>query len=429
MNHEESIQKEPEWFRLDNAAKIYPAVIGGEFTAVFRISVLLREDIVYSALAAAIPVVAARFPYFNVKLSNGIFWFYLERNQGKPRLYADIGEVCTGFPVGSANEVMYRILVKEKELSIEFVHILTDGGGALEFLKTFLYQYLTNTGKISSLPEGIVSPDARPDPAEYEDAFGRHFNKQIPATENPPGAMHLPFSLNRRPRLRLLTAELPSEAVRLKARSYNLTVTEYLASVYLKVLQDIFSRLPGKKGRGIVRVQIPVNLRNHFGSKTMRNFSLFVMPELDLRLGSYSFEDIARSVHHVIRLETQPLRIGRIIRRNVGKERNLLIRILPVFIKKLFLYMAYHTYGSGLNTGVLTNLGNLKLPPEMAMHAEAFTIIPPPPNKKIKINCGVASYGEKMRITFASIAATRELEKGFFRFLSSEGIEVRLIKS
>ncbi len=426
MKRESPLKDEPEWFRLDNAAKIYPAVIGGEFTAVFRISVTLKDDIVYSCLASAIPIVAARFPYFNVVLSHGLFWYYLEKSDLVPRLHADSNEICTAFPIGSKKEVMYRILVSNKTLSIEFVHILTDGSGALEFLKTLLGQYLVNCGKIDSLPATIINPGQRPDPEEYEDSFGRYFNKRTPATENPKPALHLPFNLNMKPRFRTMTGEIDSQEIAARAKASGVSVTEYLAAVYLAVLQDIFYRLPEKKRRGVIRVQVPVNLRKYFSSRTMRNFSLFVVPETDLRLGRFSFNDICESVHHIMRLETHPLRISRIIKRNVGSEKLLIVRIMPVFIKRLILAFAYHIFGSGLFTGVLTNMGIIEFPEGIGQHVEAFSITPPPPNSKVKISCGIASFGNTMRITFGSIAEEQILEKEFFRFLLNQGIGVRL---
>lgn len=427
MSREKKGRDDTDWFRLDNAAKIYPAVIGGDFTAVFRISAILMEDIVYSALADAITVAATRFPYFNVTLSNGLFWYYLEKVDTKPRLYPDEPEICTAFPIGSKREVMYRIIVKEKTISVEFVHIITDGGGALEFLKTLLYEYFRNLSKIDVLPSGICDPSVEPDPEEYEDSFSKYFNKRIPATENPKPALHLPFRLNNRPRFRTMVAEIDSGEINARAKELNVSVTEYLVAVYLAVLQDLFYKLPERKRRGVIRVQVPVNLRRLYGSRTLRNFSLFVVPELDLRLGMFAFSDILDTVHHMVRLETHPLRISRIIRRNVGGEKLFIIRVIPVIIKRLILAIFYYTFGSGLCTGVLTNMGRIDIPPEIGKYIDCVAITPPPPNKKVKVSCGVASFGSKMRITFGSIAEEQNLEKGFLRFLLKEGIGVRIL--
>jgi len=50
----------------------------------------------------------------------------------------------------------------------------------------------------------------------------------------------------------------------------------------------------------------------------MRNFSLFVTPEIDFRLGKYSFEEILKIVYHKMQVETDEKLINKIISRNVG---------------------------------------------------------------------------------------------------------------
>ena len=55
----------------------------------------------------------------------------------------------------------------------------------------------------------------------------------------------------------------------------------------------------------------------------MRNFSLFVLPEIDLRLGQYTFDEIIKIVHHRMKLETDEKLINKIISRNVGSEKNI----------------------------------------------------------------------------------------------------------
>ena len=66
------------WLRLDNAAKIYPAVKSQELTAVFRISVDLKERVKAKQFIEAIQSLENRFPYYKVTLKAGFFWYYLE---------------------------------------------------------------------------------------------------------------------------------------------------------------------------------------------------------------------------------------------------------------------------------------------------------------------------------------------------------------
>jgi hypothetical protein len=163
-----------------------------------------------------------------------------------------------------------------------------------------------------------------------------------------------------------------------------------------------------------------------YPSKTMRNFSLFVMPEIDLRLGHYSFDEILKTVHHQIQLETDEKLINKILSRNVGSERKMVIRGIPLFIKSLALRMNYYSLGSNQYSGVLSNLGRPNFPPEIADQIEYLQVIAPPPNKLIKTNCGIIGFKDQLIVTFGNISYSKELEKRFFRFLSQQGINVRL---
>ncbi len=59
------------WMKLDNAAKIYPAITGSELTGVFRISVYLTTPVKLPALVKATEETAAVFPLFSVELCKG----------------------------------------------------------------------------------------------------------------------------------------------------------------------------------------------------------------------------------------------------------------------------------------------------------------------------------------------------------------------
>ena len=127
--------------KLDNAAKIYPAITGSELTGVFRITAVLSSPVVLSALRRSVTETSKLFPSFSVELCKGFFWYYLEYNGNEPRILADEGPRCQTFPRNIKGELMYRVLTRNNTVSVEFLHILTDGGGAMFFLKTLLNFY------------------------------------------------------------------------------------------------------------------------------------------------------------------------------------------------------------------------------------------------------------------------------------------------
>jgi NRPS condensation-like uncharacterized protein len=424
-----SFFKEKGWLTLDNAAKLFPAIVSKDLTSVFRITAFLLEPVKYSAIKEAVELTSIRFPYFSVSLGSGLFWHFLEFNNQPPRIQAE-GEIpCTAFALKRRNEPLYRIIVKGNRISVEFIHILTDGGGALEYLKSLLYTYLTIAGRNISFPGDIILPGTPISEEELEDGYKRFFRK-LPRPVKLVRAWHLPFSLNERPRLRIICSELKVAEILELARSNKVTVTEYLVSVYMFSLQEIFisgKRKNKKEKRRVLRIEVPVNMRNKFPLRTMRNFSLFVLPELDLRLGTYTFEEILISVHHQLQISTDIKQISRFLSSNVSYERLYIVRALPLFIKKIAIAAIYRGFASKRFSGSITNMGLVTIPEEMSKVIDSIELLSSPPNKKVKVACAVISYKDKLRISFSNITQSQELERSFFRHLALAGIHVKIL--
>lgn len=136
----------------------------------------------------------------------------------------------------------------------------------------------------------------------------------------------------------MLTAIVPIRAMMKEAREHQVSLTVYLTAVYLYSLQTIHNMLPAFRKRTsgkIIRIEVPVNLRRMFPSRTIRNFSVYVMPGIDLCLGHYTFDEVVKTVYHQMTLETDKKLIGKMISRNVGGEKHPLIRGDRFFSKRL----------------------------------------------------------------------------------------------
>ena len=417
------------WMRLDNAAKIYPAVQNQELTSVFRLSCVLKHAVKIKPLLAAIRRIENRFPYFKVKPKKGFFWYYLEFHNEPIPLKADSGIPCRAF---EKHDLVFRILARDNSLSVEFSHIITDGGGGFEFLKTLLLAYFEGCCLVNRNEIPALKPEETPADEEFEDGFSRYFQSNIPSPKKKPKAFHLSFDLDKPPRFKVLVAKVALTDIAAKAKANQVTITEFLVAVYLYTLQAIYNRLTKfkkRRARNIIRIQVPVNLRNIYGSKTMRNFALFITPEIDLSLGAYSFEEIVKTVHHLMQLETDKKLINKMIARNVGAERNVLLKNTPLFVKSLILKLTYSMEGTSQYSGVITNLGKASLGREADAHIDHFVFIPPPPNKALRVNCGVVGFKDSLVMSFGNITTSKELERELFRFLVQQGIKVKVIKN
>ena len=424
--------KEIGWLKLDNAAKLFPAIMSAELTSVFRITVFLKKPIKFSAIKEAVEISSRRFPYFSVSLGSGLFWYYLEYNHQIPRILTEEKIPCTAFAAKRKNEPLYRILVKENRISVEFIHILTDGGGAFEYLKSLLYTYFRLNGNNIPSDEEIILPESPISEEEIEDGYKRFFRRKIP----PPGkltkAWHLPFLLDGKPRLKIIRSQIALDKLLEVARSYGVSVTEYMVSVYLFTLQMIYLEeieKVKKQKRGVLRIEVPVNLRKKFPSKTMRNFSLFVLPEIDLRLGVYSFDEILNIVKYQLQTGADVKQITRFLSQNVGHEKSPFVRLLPLFIKSMAISAVYKRLGSNQCSGILTNLGRVKLPEEMENLIDAFEVVPTPPNTHVKISCAMVTFKNQLRLDFGNISRSTSFEMHFLKYLTESGIPVKVLNN
>jgi NRPS condensation-like uncharacterized protein len=420
------------WLKLDNAAKLFPAIMSGELTAVFRITAFLKKPIKFSTIKEAVEITSRRFPYFSVSLASGLFWHYLEYNNKLPRIQTEEKIPCTAFAARRKNEPLYRILVKENRISVEFIHILTDGGGAFEYLKSLLYTYFRLTDNTIHSTDGIILPESLISEEEMEDGYNRFFRRSIP----PPGkltkAWHLPFNLAEKPRLKVIRSEISLDKLIGVARSYNVSVTEYMVSVYLFSLQKVYleeKEKVKKQKRGVLRIEVPVNLRKKFPSKTLRNFSLFVLPEIDLRLGVYSFDEILKIVQYQLQTGADVKQITRFLSQNVGHEKSPFVRLLPLFIKSMAISAVYRRLGSNQCSGILTNLGMVKLPAEMEDLIDSFELVPTPPNTHVKVNCAMVTFRNQLRLNFGNISRSTRFEMYFLKHLTESGIPVKVLNN
>lgn len=241
-----------------------------------------------------------------------------------------------------------------------------------------------------------------------------------------PRAWHLPFRLREAPRFTVTEFEVPAERLTALARDSGSTITEYLAATLLFVLQDI--RTESGKGSPHIRVQVPFDLRRRYGVYTLRNFSLFAMPAIDIRMGKYTFEEILREVKITMHMMTDEKRIRQIISRNVSKEKNPLIRIIPLFIKSPVLRLAYTRFGPSQFTSTITNMGRVNPEGPASELMLSMSVTPPPPHRDIKITAGLITLGLNTIITFGSVTGNREVERRFVKKLTSAGLPVRIHK-
>ncbi|MDC7219928.1 MAG: hypothetical protein PQJ59_08310 [Spirochaetales bacterium] len=422
-------EKPRSWYKLDNAGKLYPALLNQRDTTLFRMTARMDNTVNVTRLNRALENIMVRFPYYNVHLMRGAFWYYFDESPRLPRAERDSRYPCMKMAVRKRTRFPFRVRAWRNRISIEYSHILTDGTGGFTFFTALLGEY-TALGEGREEPyEGILHKSETPHREEFEDAFVRYLDKDIPQPRREQKAFQYPGPKEARGVYWVTTGSLPYEDLAREAKSRSLTITEFLTALLMEVFQDyLFDLEEGERKRKAapIAICIPVNLRRIFPSRTMRNFFLSVTPYIDPRLGRYSFEEICDKVMHFMRTDMDRKFLSQQITRNVKGEMNLLARLLPVHLKDLFLPIVYRTFGKSTYTTTLSNMGQITLPPEVAAHVKSIHFTPNPPSGKTKIKVGVCGYGNRVNITFGRVTPSSRVEREFFRKIRRLGIPVKV---
>lgn len=415
-----------EWYKLDLSAIVYPTLQRRDFSSVYRLSVVLREEIDPGILQQALDRTLPRFPTYKAAIRKGLFWRYLEpNNRPGPFVQADVRNPCQPMAFKKNNRYLIRVYYYRNRISLEVHHSLGDGTGGMCVLQTMTAEYLRLSGH-GEIENGgfVLDVGGAPDPEELEDAYMRYANAKVCPPRPEEKAYRVRGTKEPFYTLNVIDGILSvSEVVRV-AKGYGATVTEYLNAVLLYALL-CKQEAEGNVRLRPVKIAMPVNLRRFFPSKTLRNFITMIYPGVDPRLGDYTFEEIVDHVHHYMRYYLSEKLLRGDITTNAATQRNPLIRIVPLFIKDFVVRLFYTKVQDGNSSAGLTNLGALQVPEGMKPYIERFDIYMGQPFSS-RTNCAVVSFGDILTVNFASSIVETDVERYFFRKLVQDGIHVKI---
>lgn len=417
-------KKALRWVRLDNAAKIYPASRSNEWSNVFRESVTLCEDIDVDVLRSALDVTVKRFPSIAARLRKGLFWYYLQQLESAPNVREEQSYPLTYMDYKEMQTCALRVIVYQNRLAVEFFHSLTDGNGALIFLKTLTAEYLEQKHGISiPCEDGVLDRREKPSDEELEDSFLKYAGN-IPLSRQATDAWRLSKEPQKDGFINLTCFMLPVKETLALAHEHGVTITAFLTAVMMKALINLQKEnVPIISKRKMIKVLLPVNLRPLFPSKSLRNFVMYTTPELDPRLGEYTFDEICTIIKCKMGAEITPKFMSSLIATNVNDELNPFLRIIPLPIKNIAMKAVFDSVGERKSSLTLSNLGVVKMPEIMRQYVERMDFILGV-QSAAPYNCGMLSYGDTIYFNFIRSIRDAGLERHFFAILKEMGLPV-----
>lgn len=414
------------WYKLDLSAIVYPTLQRRDFSSVYRLSVVLKEEIKPEVLQQALDMTLPRFPTYKSAIRKGLFWRYLEPNHRPgPFVQEDVKNPCQPMSFKANNSYLIRVYYHKNRIALEAHHSLGDGTGGMCVLQTLTAVYLRLLGYENIENEGFVLDiTAKPDREELEDAYMKYANARVCPPR--PGDKAYRIRGTKEPfyTLNIIDGIMSVSEVMKVAKSYNATITEYLNAVLLYALLERQMREGGKRLHP-VKIAMPVNLRRFFPSKTLRNFITMIYPGIDPRLGDYSFEEIVAHVHNYMRYYLNEKLLRGDITTNAETQRHPLIRVVPLFIKDFTVKSFYARVQDRNSSAGLTNMGAMQVPEGMKLHVERFDIYMGQPFSN-RTNCAIISFEDTLTVNFTSSIVEADVERYFFRKLIKDGIHVKI---
>lgn len=413
------MKDEKDWIKLDNAATIYPAILKRKYAPLFRLTITLTEEIDKDILSESLIYIMKRFPTFTYTLKEGFFWCYLEKIKTNPKVEKD--SVNPMIRRDFDKKYLFRVRVYKNRIAIEYFHALTDGTGGMTFMLTLVSEYLHRKYKMKKeYTSLILNVEDKPSEDECNDAFLKYAHRKG-ALDHEKRAFHLSGTKINDNMINIVTGIMNTDELKKLSKKHNATITEYIVSIMLLNLQQLSDNTKKE-----IKVSIPINLRNLYETKTLRNFSSYVNVGITNEK-QYELNEIIKLVKKQLKDKTKEEKLNAKITGNVNLMKNFFIRRIPMFIKKHIMSFIESVMGDGYITTTLSNLGNIELPNNMKKYVTDINFILGKSREKTHATTMIG-YNNKIYVTFSRNIKESEFERLFFTTLSKEGLDV-LIES
>lgn len=437
------------WRKLDNTAKLFAAVAGEDLSNVFRLSVSLKAEVKPHLLAQALERTLPEFENFRVKLRKGFFWNYFETNNRKPLIEKEETYPCKFIDPHESHRFPFRVSYFGKRINFEVFHGLTDGLGALNFLKRLTEHYLElcleETGfreavrasqeakelkrpgiqKKQTTRQGV--PRAKADKNKSirqmeEDGYLRHYKKRpYRHYETEPALIikgeYLPLDCQS-----VLHGSIRLNQLKGLCKKEGVSITKYLTAALIWSLIQVYT--DGNTLDKPVALNLPINLRSFFDSETLANFFSVTNIAWPKGKAPKRFEDVLAEVGRQMDEKIVKERLEETISYNVSNEKKWYVRIIPLFIKNMAMN-AIFLKSSKAYTMTLSNLGPVSIKPELENMVDAFHVLIGV-SRQQKLKCGVIAFRDRIYLSFNSVMDDLKLQEFFFSFLEERGAAAEL---
>ena len=404
-----------EWYPLDSAAKVYPLSMTTARMSMYRISANMDREVVPELLQLALHAVIKRFPTFATILKRGIFWHYLDARRKRFVIEKEEKIPCSPIKLDTIRDQVFRLVYFKNRISLEVIHCVSDGYGGMALLKTLLAEYMRMLGVPDLCKEGILNIAEAPCQEELVDAFPMVDRAEEMTAYGSGRAIQIRGKRAIVQPAQIIHFHIPSAELMQTAKSLGGSVTCYLLSAMF-----LAAKAAGKKRSGVLRIQVPVNMRQYYPIKTLRNFSMYATISIPYD-EVVTMEELIPMVDWQLKAKITKRPLDGMVANTLGLVCNPLLRRAPLFLKGFLISQITNNITRKSFTAVLSNLGNDS--GSFGSFVKSFEAIPGPCNSN-QVGCGIMSYNDTAIFSITKPTHDHSFEAALYKILTSSGLTV-----
>lgn len=406
-------QTSQKWFPLDSAAKLYPLTMKHGQMSVFRLSFYLSDEVVPELLQMALNFTVKRFPSFATSVKKGFFWHYLEASNKRYSIEPETEIPCRPMKIARAGAQSFRVIYFHNRISAEFFHVLTDGTGGTIFLKSLVAEYLRLQGVDATLDSGVLSPNSDPLPDEFNSEFQRAQNEGIGSSLADQSAMQMKGCLSKRKPCQVLHFQMDLEELKQASKKNHATITAYILALMFvsckNALRDV---------KGVISIQVPVNMRKFYPSNTLRNFSMYC----GIRLPAHQITGVNEILNDIsIQLNEKTSEEAMSNMMHATEKTVSLLRFIPLAIKTPLAKIVFGFLGDRAFTSTLSNLGVVHMPATMEERLDHMDFVLGTAHIN-RASCGMVTFQNKAVLSISKMTSDNSFESMLQAQLAADGI-------
>lgn len=395
------------WRKLDNTAKIF-SLDDIKDTNIFRYSVLLKENVNLNNLKIALNKSLEDYSLFKVKIGVGFFWNYLEYNPKNPIIKEENEIPCQHINFRKNNDYLFKVTYYKNKINLDIFHVLTDGTGAMTFFKNLIYHYLDITYKLKHAKMNN-------DNSKNEDQYLKYYDKDSKMAYDFKPAYQIPGLANKKIN-NTYHYIVSVKKIKKVCKNLNVTITEYLTAVYI---YSMYLSIYDKKSNKEISITVPINLRKVYKDETLTNFFTYMNIVSNVSgKENVLFNEVLKHIKKEFKDKLTDKEIKKYLARDVNLGMNLGIRLVPLFIKKLFIkFMGVFVTKS--STSTLSNVRIVDIDDIYKQYIDNILVLVMP-SRVQKIKCTICSFDDKLNITLNSNINDFDFQKTFIKVLQTD---------